>query len=120
MPTTRAVTANGIKAEHQSADYWLIYTDTDRRDLIKVADGYEIAGVNFAMWRVGTSTNGPDPSFVPVTHSNRYYNRKTGRPEWHICNEGEFWDFSTPYVRDLKEILTIRAENHAGASEKEI
>lgn len=110
-----ARTANGVKAEHLTADYWLLYTDTDRRDLIKVADGYEIGTVNFEMWRVGGSANGPDPSFVPIAHANRYYNRSVQKPEWHISDEGKFWDRSTPYVRDLKEILTIRAENHAEA-----
>lgn len=113
MPTVKSVTANGYEAENLTANYWLIRTDTDRFDLIKVADGYEIGSVNFEMWRVGASTDGPDPSFVPIAHASRYYNRKAGKPEWHISDEGKFWNRSTPYVRDLKEILTTRAENHA-------
>jgi len=114
---TTARTANGIKAECLTDGYWLIYTDTDRRDLVKVADGHEIGTVNFEMWHVCGSADGPDPSFVPVAHASRYHNRKAGKPEWHISDEGKFWNRSTPYVRDLKEILTIRAENHATAQE---
>jgi len=120
MPTVKSVTANGYEAENLTANYWLIRTDTDRFDLIKVADGYEIGTVNFEMWHVCGSADGPDPSLVPVAHATRYYNRKAGKPEWHISNEGMFWDCSTPYVRDLKEILTIRAENHADAAVQEM
>lgn len=112
---TTARTANGIKAEHLAGAYWLLYTDANRRDLIKVADGYGIGTVDFTMWGFGAPTDEADPSFVPVANANRYYNRKAGKPQWHIADEGKFWDRSTPYAQSLKELLTIRAENHAEA-----
>lgn len=113
-------TANGIKAEHLTGDYWMLYTDRNRRDLIKVADGYEISAVDFKMWRVGASTTGPDSSFVPVANANRQYDRTVCKPVWYIADEGEFWDRTAAYVQDLKEILTVRAENRAHAASREI
>lgn len=118
MNTTTAYTANDYKAEQLTGDYWLIHTDTTRFDVIKVADGYEIGTVEFGMCLEWLGEK-PDPSFVAVANANRHYNRKAGKPEWHVANEGKFWDRSTPYVKDLKEILTTRAENHAHATAQE-
>lgn len=113
MTTIR--TANGIKAEHLTGNYWLIRTDTTRFDVIKVAEGFEIGTVNFELCLEWLGEK-QDPSFVPVANANRHYNRKLGKPAWHIADEGKFWDSIAVYTKDLKEILAVRAENHATAS----
>ena len=112
------LTANGYKAEYLTGDYWLIRTDTDRFDVIKVAAGHEIGTVEFGIWLEWLGER-PHPTFVPVANANRSYDRKLGKPSWRIADQGKFWDRSTPYVKDLKEILTIRAENHAHAANQE-
>lgn len=111
---TKAVTANDYKAERLTGNYWLIRTDTNRFDLVKVDDGHAITDVTFSLWR------GHSSGCTPVANANRFYDRKIGKMSWHIADEGKYEDCSTPYVKDLKDVLTIRAENHAALSAAQV